>query len=142
MRTIKLSSVIAFLACLAVINEINAQGISLSFNLTKNDTLANMIADSKKYDIKSLTLSGYVNEANIKFITDINKNGTLRFLNLKDCSFVETYYISDEISRLFQGPEGYYIRDNVNKYLSSLEYGSIFNVYSWDYKVTIMIITK
>lgn len=137
MKNSLLSKVLIVLLCSVSFITTHAQGLSLSFNLTENDNLENMIADSKKYEIISLTLSGYVNGANIKYITDINKNGKLRFLNLKDCLYLETYYISNEISRTYQGPKGYYIDDVVNEYLSSLEYGSFFWVYSWDCKITI-----
>lgn len=137
MKNSLLSKVLIVLLCSVSFITTHAQGLSLSFNLTENDKLENMIADSKKYEIISLTLSGYVNGANIKYITDINKNGKLRFLNLKECLYLETYYISNEISRTYQGPKGYYIEDVVNEYLSSLEYGSYFWVYSWDYKITI-----
>ena len=59
-----------------------AQGLSLSFNLTEKDTLANMIAESKKYSINELILSGVINIPNATFIRDLNKNGSLKVLDL------------------------------------------------------------
>lgn len=66
----------------------NAQGLSLSFNLTETDTLANMIAKSKKYDITSLTLSGYVNDVNTLYIQDLNQKGKLTSLDLSDVTYI------------------------------------------------------
>lgn len=62
----------------------NAQRLSLSFNLTETDTLANMIAESKKYIINELILSGVINIPNANYIRDLNKNGSLRVLNLSN----------------------------------------------------------
>lgn len=73
-----------------------AQGLSLSFNLTETDTLANMIAESKKYDITSLTLTGYVNEENTKYIKDLNTNGCLTSLDLSGVSHICTYYYKQQ----------------------------------------------
>ena len=74
----------------------NAQGLSLSFNLTETDTLANIIAASRKYEISSLTLSGYINRENVDYIKNLNANGTLVNLDLSDASHVCTSYILRE----------------------------------------------
>ena len=95
MRTIQLC-LIVFLACFAGGTEIKSQGLSLSLNLTETDTLANMIAASKKYEISSLTLSGYINEENTKFIKDLNTNGGLRHLNLSNVSQICAYYYTQK----------------------------------------------
>ena len=58
--------------CITCLIKSSAQGLSLTFNLNENDTLANMIADSKKYDIESFTLSGYVNSVNTLYIINLN----------------------------------------------------------------------
>lgn len=82
--------------CAAILNILcfaksDAQGLSLSFNLTETDTLANMIADSKKYEIASLTLSGYVNSANTLYIIKLNKEGKLRNLDISEVSHFDYY---------------------------------------------------
>lgn len=84
------------------LSESIAQGLSLSFNLTETDLLANMIADSKKYKISSLTLSGYVNQENVKYIKDLNLNGTLVNLDLSDASHICTNY-SLQDNKTFNG---------------------------------------
>ena len=84
------------------LSESIAQGLSLSFNLTESDLLANMIADSKKYKISSLTLSGYVNQENVEYIKDLNLNGTLVNLDLSDASHICTNY-SLQDNKTFNG---------------------------------------
>ena len=74
------------------LSESKAQGLSLTFNLTENDNLASMIAESKKYEISSLTLSGYVNEENTKYIKDLNAKGRLLSLDLSGVKQISTYY--------------------------------------------------
>lgn len=88
---------IIILILICMLNMLNlpkskAQGLSLSFNLTEKDTLENMIADSKKYEISSLTLSGYVNEENTKYIKDLNTKGRLLSLDLSGVSHICGYY--------------------------------------------------
>lgn len=100
MKTMKLYIVISFLACFAGINELNAQGLSLTFNLTETDTLANMIANSKKYEITSLTLSGYINEVNTQYILDLNLKGKLKKLDLEKCTDISSKGIT--ITRTFK----------------------------------------
>ena len=73
-------------------SETSAQGLSLSFNLTMTDTLANMIADSKKYDIVSLTLVGVVNEENVVYIKDLIKNGHLKNMDISGATHVCANY--------------------------------------------------
>ena len=58
MKTTILSKVLIVLLCSVRFSTIYAQGLSLVFNLSETDTLANMIAKSKKYNISELTLSG------------------------------------------------------------------------------------
>ena len=83
MKQLKYTLLVCILSLLNL-SETRAQGLSLSFDLIETDTLANMIADSKKYDIESLTLSGYVNDANTKYIQDLNQNGKLISLDLSN----------------------------------------------------------
>lgn len=71
-----------FIFCMLCFVRANAQGLSLSFDLTEEDTLANMIADSKKYSIKSLKLSGIISSVNMNYIRDLNIGGSLKILDL------------------------------------------------------------
>jgi hypothetical protein len=90
------------------LSTVKAQDLSLSFSLTETDNLADMIADSKKYDISSLTLSGYVNENNIKYIQDLNTNGNLQTLDLSDVTHICTYYkktVNYTFSPKYEAPE-------------------------------------
>lgn len=82
MKTTKLSKVLIVLLCSVSFITTHAQGLSLSFNLSETDTLANMIAESKKYDITELTLSGVINIPNANYIRNLNKNGKLKSLNM------------------------------------------------------------
>ena len=91
MKTTKLSKVLIVLLCSVSFITTHAQGLSLSFNLSETDTLSNMIADSKKYEISSLTLSGYINSDNTQYIIDLNKNGKLRNLDVSKISDLDYY---------------------------------------------------
>ncbi len=82
MKTTILSKVLIVLLCSVSFITTHAQGLSLSFNLSETDTLANMIAESKKYDITELTLSGVINIPNANYIRNLNKNGKLKSLNM------------------------------------------------------------
>ena len=82
MKTTILSKVLIVLLCSVSFVTTHAQGLSLSFNLSETDTLANMIAESKKYDITELTLSGVINIPNANYIRDLNQNGKLKSLNM------------------------------------------------------------
>ena len=86
MKTISRLILLVMLMSVTSLSKVYSQGLSLSFNLTETDTLANMIAESKKYDITSLTLSGYVNDVNTSYILDLNTNGNLKNLDLKGCT--------------------------------------------------------
>lgn len=88
MRTTILSKVLIVLLCSVSYITTHAQGLSLSFNLSETDTLANMIADSKKYNIESLTLSGYVNDVNTKYIQELNQKGKLESLDLSNIEYI------------------------------------------------------
>lgn len=91
----------SFLACFGGTTEIKSQVLSLSFNLSETDTLANMIANSKKYDISSLTISGYVNSANTLYIIDLNNKGNLRNLDISKVSHID-YYTKREYKYSYQ----------------------------------------
>lgn len=78
----------------------NAQGLSLSFNLSETDTLENMIAESKKYDITSLTLSGYVNDVNVSYIKDLNSTGKLDYLDLSDVTYVSAKLTQTRVKKV------------------------------------------
>ena len=82
MKTTLLSKVLIVLLCSVSFITTHAQGLSLSFNLNETDTLSNMIADSKKYDITELTLSGVINIPNADYIIDLNSKGSLRKIDL------------------------------------------------------------
>jgi len=137
MKKNKLIVIITIIVSYFNISINNAQSLSLSFNLTETDYLADMIAESKKYNIESLTLSGYVNEENTKFIIDLNEKGTLKELILSGVSKLQTYYKTETKTTVFSGPKGYYIDDSVRKYLSSLYYPNYLFVYSWENEITI-----
>lgn len=84
MKTTLLSKVLIVLLCSVSFITTHAQGLSLSFNLNETDTLSNMIADSKKYDITELTLSGVINIPNADYIIDLNNKGSLRKIDLSN----------------------------------------------------------
>ena len=84
MKTTLLSKVLIVLLCSVSFITTHAQGLSLSFNLNETDTLSNMIADSKKYDITELTLSGVINIPNADYIIDLNSKGSLRKIDLSN----------------------------------------------------------
>ena len=90
-HTKTICTVMICILCMFNYEEAKAQGLSLSFNLTETDTLANMIAESKKYNIESLTLSGYVNEENTKYIQDLNSIGQLKILDLSSVTHLCGY---------------------------------------------------
>ena len=98
--------ILACMLCTLCLMRANAQGLSLSFNLTETDTLANMIADSKKYEISSLTIKGFINATNIKYILDLNENGNLRYLDMSNASHVSTYHIH-KVKQTFYDPVTY-----------------------------------
>ena len=89
MKTTILSKVLFVLLCSVRFSTIYAQGLSLVFNLSETDTLANMIAESKKYNISELTLSGEINIPNADYIRDLNKNGSLKNLNLANVTVLQ-----------------------------------------------------
>lgn len=91
MKTTILSKVLIVLLCSVNYITTHAQGLSLSFNLSETDTLANMIAESKKYDIESLTLAGYINSTNVLYIIDLNNNGRLKDLDISKVSHFDYY---------------------------------------------------
>lgn len=119
----------------------NAQGLSLSFNLTETDTLAKMIAASKKYDISSLTLSGYISEINTKYIKDLNENGRLTNLNLSGVTQMCTYYEHTE-GKTFPPGHHYEIQPYVKQFgsipLPTCPYVSHGGIKTWcDVHITI-----
>jgi len=86
----KINKLILFATFFSVVNlSLKAQGLSLSFDLTENDTLAYMIAESKKYDITSLKLSGILNAENTNYIRDLNLNGALNTLDISGLQIIK-----------------------------------------------------
>ena len=106
----------AFIFCMLCLVKANAQGLSLSFNLKETDTLANMIADSKKYDIASLTLAGHINDVNTKYIQDLNLNGKLSNLDLSNVISISPSTQNREI--VIKG----YNKYNINSISTILQY--------------------
>ena len=83
MKQLKYTLLVCILSMLNL-SETRAQGLSLSFNLSETDTLANMIAESKKNDITELTLSGVINIPNADYIIDLNNKGSLQKIDLSN----------------------------------------------------------
>ena len=107
MKTTKLTKVLIVLLCSVSFITTHAQGLSLSFNLSETDTLSNMIAESKKYDISSLTLSGYVNDVNTQYIQDLNLKGNLNTLDLTDLKYISAKGQVRKASYTFKKTEYY-----------------------------------
>ena len=76
--------------CIISINS-NAE-LSVTLNVETPGTLSSLIANSKKHQITSLTLTGYLNGSDIRYIremADSYKNTSLSYLDISNANIVK-----------------------------------------------------
>jgi hypothetical protein len=91
------------MTCLLLSMNVQAQGVSKTVHVETAGTLPVLIAESEKYQITDLTLTGDLNGTDIRYIREMagSTNGKLAVLNLVDANIVsggDYYYHSSSYS--------------------------------------------
>ena len=103
-----------------------SQAISMTVDCQTPGWLSSMINFGDQQTLKYLTVTGYLNGSDLLFIGDLNKNRSLKVINLENASLVQIAEEDDRYSRYyFRG--GYFQKIILPKSVKSLQH-----YYSYD----------
>lgn len=117
MKKLLFSLAFVLFSCMSVYS----QATSLTVDCQTPGWLSSKIDFSDQLTLKSLTVTGYLNGTDLQFIADLNKNRSLKVVNLKNASLVQIAGEDDRYSRYYLRG-GYFQKIILPKSLKSLHH--------------------